>query len=211
MTQTLNIPQGETIERVLVDQPELDWHIVQQAHSVLRLHLVSFTSAKHTIWVEQQGEGCQTEIYGLTFVRNNETCALNTRVHHNIGGGTSKQVVKFILGGESKGEFFGELKIAPDAQQTAAQQTNRNILLSDKATMRTRPQLEIYADDVKASHGATTGQLDESALFYMQQRGLSPEQGRQMLLQAFMADIIDAITDEAQRTSLVNAIDTLLS
>lgn len=202
------IPAGETYERVVTDAAHIDWHIVQEAHSTLRLHLINFTNAEQTIWVEQQGEGCITEIYGLTLAKDDEQIRLKTRIHHNIGGGRSFQLVKFVLGGKAKGEFTGELKIAPDAQQTEAQQTNRNILLSENATMQTRPQLEIYADDVKAGHGATTGQLDESALFYMQQRGLSADQGRQMLLQAFMADVIDSITDEKIRTHALEMLES---
>ena len=84
-----------------------------------------------------------------------------TKVTHAVGGGRSEQLVKYVLDGQSKGRFVGELKIAPDAQEVEAHQTNRNILLSEEAEMRTQPQLEIYADDVKATHGASTGQLDE--------------------------------------------------
>ena len=110
-----------------------------------------------------------------------------------------KQFIKFVLDDQAQGSFQGELKILPDAQKVSAIQTNRNLLLSEQATMRTQPQLEIYADDVKASHGATTGQLDESALFYMQQRGIDPATGRKMLINAFMQDIIDQISDEQLR------------
>ena len=130
-----------------------------------------------------------------------------THVHHNVGGGESKQLIKFVLDENAKGEFFGELKIAPNAQKTEAHQTNRNLLLSDTAVMRTRPQLEIYADDVKATHGASTGQLDESALFYMQQRCLSEQTARRLLIGAFMKDVLETISDDAQREQLVQAID----
>ena len=126
-----------------------------------------------------------------------------------MGGGSSNQLIKFVLDDNSRGRFIGDLKIAPDAQQTEAHQTNRNLLLSDTAEMRTQPQLEIYADDVKATHGASTGQLDESALFYMQQRGIDKQKARQLLVNAFMKDVIEAISDQysAIREQLLNAID----
>lgn len=203
------IHAGETVEQVVVDTALLDVRYVQEAGSTLRLHVLSFSSASNTIEVEHVGEGCRTEIYALAYIGGKDCVRTHTHVHHNIGNGSSEQIVKFVLRDQAEGEFFGELKIAQDAQHTEALQTNRNLLLSEQATMRTRPQLEIYADDVKASHGATTGQLDESALFYMQQRGLSPEQGRQLLLQAFMADIINTISDEAQRDALMQKIELL--
>lgn len=197
------------MEQVVVDAASLAIRFRQEANSTLRLHVLSFVSSEQTIEVEHLGEGCRTEIYTLAYVGGAERVRTHTRVHHIKGGGSSKQLVKFVLRDEARGEFLGELKIAPDAQHTEALQTNRNLLLSESAVMRTRPQLEIYADDVKASHGATTGQLDESALFYMQQRGLSPEQGRRLLLQAFMADVIDTITDEAQRDRLLQKIESI--
>ena len=121
-------------------------------------------------------------------------------MHHDIGDGVSRQLIKFVLDDAAKGEFLGELVIRQDAQRVDAQQTNRNLLLSKTATMRTRPQLEIYADDVKASHGATTGQLDESALFYMQQRCIAPDEARKMLLRAFIMDIVEKVPEEGLST-----------
>ena len=114
-----------------------------------------------------------------------------------------------MLADNARGRFIGDLKIAQDAQETEAHQTNRNLLLSETAEMRTQPQLEIYADDVKATHGASTGQLDESALFYMQQRGIDKQKARQLLVNAFMKDVIEVISDQYSdvREQLLNAID----
>ena len=134
---------------------------------------------------------------------------MTTNVQHLVGGGSSKQLIKFVLDDASQGEFYGQLRIAPDAQKTEAHQTNRNLLLSDKALMRTRPQLEIYADDVKATHGATTGQLDESALFYMQQRCLDEATARRLLIAAFMKDVLETISDEALRERLMTAVEPI--
>ena len=88
------------------------------------------------------------------------------------------------------GEFRGLVYVAPDAQRTAARQTSRNVVLGDEARITTRPQLEIYADDVKCSHGATVGQMDEDALLYMRQRGLSEAQARALLMEGFVADVV---------------------
>jgi Fe-S cluster assembly protein SufD len=118
--------------------------------------------------------------------------------------------VKFVLDDKSKGTFKGELIIQPDAQQTEAYQTNRNILLSPQAEMLIEPQLEIYADDVKASHGATTGQLDESALFYMQQRCIDRETASKLLLQAFFDEVVSTLPNEEYREQILQQIQEIL-
>lgn len=206
---TLNLNKGEHRELVFVNETSLDLHCYQAENSSLRLFVINFTSAQNVLHIDHQANGCNTEIYHLALLRGKDSVIMHTRMHHEIGKGTSRQVVKFVLDDEAQGTFRGELRIHKDAQQVDAQQNNRNLLLSSKATMRTQPQLEIYADDVKASHGASTGQLDESALFYMQQRGISAEQGRKMLLRAFVADIIEQISDENQRNELMRTIDSI--
>lgn len=199
--------KGEIFEHVWVDEPELNLHIVQEAGSRVKIHLVHFRSAANTITIEQVGEGCETQIYALAFLHGEDQVTTETHVTHAVGGGTSKQLVKFVLDDQARGRFIGELKIAPDAQQTEAHQTNRNLLLSEQAEMRTQPQLEIYANDVKATHGASTGQLDESALFYMQQRGIGKNKARQLLVSAFMKDVLETISDEALREQLIAKIE----
>ncbi|MBQ2608375.1 MAG: SufD family Fe-S cluster assembly protein, partial [Paludibacteraceae bacterium] len=142
--------------------------------------------------------------------RGEDKVETETHVRHSVGGGESKQLVKFVLADQAQGAFYGELQIAKDAQKTKTEQVNRNLLLSREAQMRTRPQLEIYADDVQASHGATTGQLDESALFYMQQRGISRDVAYRMLVVAFLKDVLDTLSDERQREELMDAIDRVV-
>lgn len=208
--EQITIHKGESCERVFVDAPDLDVRFVQEEGSRLKLHLFSFRSANHHIVVEQVGTGCETEIYSLAFPAGEDKVCVHTNVRHMVGGGRSNQLLKFALPDHSVGDFYGELYIAQDAQQTEALQNNRNILLSDDAVMRTRPQLEIYADDVKASHGASTGQLDESALFYMQQRCIDAEKARKLLIGAFLKEITTTVTDEGQREELVNTIDSIL-
>ena len=209
----MRVSKGETYECVFINEP-VELQIEQEAGSKVKIHVIDMdmSSLRHDvkankITVEQLGEGCETEIYALAFLHGDEQVTTETHVTHAVGGGTSNQLIKFVLDDNARGRFIGDLKIAQDAQQTEAHQTNRNLLLSETAEMRTQPQLEIYADDVKATHGASTGQLDESALFYMQQRGISKEKARQLLVGAFMREVINSISDERVREELLNAID----
>ena len=199
----MKVSKGDIFERVFINE-EVHIQIDQEAGSHVKIHVIN---APFSITVNQLGEGCQTEIYGLEHLHGEEFVTADTHVTHAVGGGTSVQLIKFVLDDNSRGRFIGDLKIAPDAQQTEAHQTNRNLLLSDSAEMRTQPQLEIYADDVKATHGASTGQLDESALFYMQQRGIDKQKARQLLVNAFIKEVINTISDDALREQLLNTID----
>ena len=199
----MKVCKGETYERVFVNEA-VNLCIEQEAGSHVKIHVIN---APFSITVNQLEEGCTTEIYGLEHLHGEEDVKAETHVTHAVGGGTSNQLIKFVLDDNSRGRFIGDLKIAPDAQQTDAHQTNRNLLLSETAEMRTQPQLEIYADDVKATHGASTGQLDESALFYMQQRGIDKQKARQLLVGAFMKEVLETISDEALREQLLNSID----
>ena len=197
--------KGDIFERVFVDE-SVNLHIVQEAGSRVKIHLINFSSATNTITIEQAGEECETEIYGLAYLHGEEKVSVETHVTHAVGGGKSNQLIKFVLDDASRGRFVGDLKIAPDAQGVETHQTNRNLLLSETAEMRTQPQLEIYADDVKASHGASTGQLDESALFYMQQRGIEKNKARQLLVNAFMKEVLETIGDEKIKTNCLTFI-----
>ena len=216
----LTIHSGETFEQVFLNEPSVDLHIVQEAGSHVKIHILNVQSddvqctmeAVNRVTVEQQGEGCSTEIYALAYLNGQQQVTTETRVTHAVGGGTSDQLIKFVLDEESKGRFVGELKIEQDAQKVEAHQTNRNILLSETAEMRTQPQLEIYADDVKATHGASTGQLDDTALFYMQQRGIGAQKARQLLVGAFIKDVLVTIgeNNNALRERLLNAVDGII-
>ncbi|MCQ2340997.1 MAG: SufD family Fe-S cluster assembly protein [Paludibacteraceae bacterium] len=211
----LNLNKGEHKELVYINSSQVDIHVQQHADSVLRVVVINLPQApdgeiNHTIHIDHVEAGCHTEIYALAFIKDKEQVRIHTRMHHDVGEGESKQVVKFVLADQAQGAFLGELKIQPNAQQVSAEQTNRNLLLSDEAIMRTQPQLEIYADDVKASHGASSGQLDESALFYMQQRGIDAATGRRMLVAAFMKDIVEQVSDAEQREQLLQTIDSVV-
>lgn len=214
--QHITLSAGETRELIFINEPNMNWHIVQEANSSLRIHVIYLSENetnvqwRSTLSVEQNAPSCRTEIYAMGLLHESQQAHLLTRVHHNIGGGYSSQVLKFVLDDQAKGSFRGELKIQPNAQQTEAYQTNRNILLSRQAEMITEPQLEIYADDVKASHGATTGQLDKSALFYMQQRCIDRDAAAKLLLCAFFDEVITTLSDTQLQEELVEKINRIL-
>lgn len=216
MLNKITLSPGEKRELVFINDANMDWHVVQEAGSVLRVHVLYLSrDEKDVQWhssltVEQNGEGCRSEIFGMGLLHDSQQAHVRTRVIHNIGGGYSSQTIKFVLDDQAKGSFCGELKIQPDAQKTEAYQTNRNILLSREADMLTEPQLEIYADDVKASHGATTGQLDEAALFYMQQRCIDRETASKLLLQAFFEEVVGTLSDERVQEEIMQQIQDIL-
>lgn len=198
--QDLRLIRGEHKHLVIASLSDetAQWQITQEADSVLTVHLFCLekdadTACNVLLDINQVGEHAETYIYGLGLLTGKQQIKVRTHVKHSVPNGKSEQLLKFAVKDQARGEFVGELIVAPNAQHTDARQTNRNVLLSPTATMHTQPQLEIYADEVKCSHGATTGQIDESALFYMQQRGISPDEARRLLLTAFFHDVVSTL------------------
>ena len=157
---------------------------------------------RNCIEVSLEGKGAETRINGLAIGDKEQHIDNRTLVDHKVPHCTSNELYKYILDEQSTGVFAGKMLIRPDAQQTVSEQTNRNLCLTSCAHMYAQPQLEIYADDVKCSHGSTVGQLDESALFYMQQRGIPADEARHLLMYAFAGEVIDSIGIEALRDRL---------
>jgi Fe-S cluster assembly protein SufD len=156
-------------------------------------------------------QNCEANLYGLYMPTGKTHIDNHSLVDHAKPHSYSNELYKGILDGKSTGVFNGKIFVRQDAQKTNAFQSNRNILLSKEASMNTKPQLEIFADDVKCSHGATTGQLDEDMLFYLRARGISLEKARALLMHAFAADIVNQIKIEAIRHYIENAITSRLS
>ena len=152
---------------------------------------------RNNIEIDLDGEHCETLMCGIALADKNQQIDNFTSVIHNKPNSHSTELFKYVLDDSAKGGFTGKLYVAKDAQKTQAYQTNRNILLKASAKMRTKPQLEIYADDVKCSHGATIGQLDDKAMFYMRQRGIPENEARLLLMYAFTADVIENIRIDA--------------
>jgi Fe-S cluster assembly protein SufD len=150
------------------------------------------------------GEGCEATVNGFYLLHNDQHVDNHTLIEHAKPNCSSHELYKGVLASKSQGIFRGKILVHQIAQKTDAYQQNQNLLLSDQAEANSKPQLEIYADDVKCSHGATIGQLDETAMFYMKSRGISPEHARQLLIQAFGGDVIDRVVVESLREDLHN-------
>lgn len=157
------------------------------------------------------GEGCESHMYGLYLLDNDTLADNHTVADHRKPNSFSNELYKGVMNGNSRGIFNGKIYVRPNAQKTNAFQANRNIILTDKATVNTKPQLEIWADDVKCSHGCTTGQMDEEALFYFQARGIDKESARAMLLYAFAEEVLDQVKLDAVKAYLDNAIGERLN
>lgn len=143
------------------------------------------------------GADCESNLHGLYFANGTERVDVNMTVNHLVPDCRSSELVKGVVSGEAVGAFTGKVYVAPDAQRTEAFQQSRNIQLSETAKVYTEPQLEIYADDVKCSHGATVGQMDEEAVYYMRQRGLSEADAKRLQLFGFVNDVISKCSGDA--------------
>ena len=152
--------------------------------------------------VKLAGEGAEANIYGAYVCGGDERVKISVDMHHDLPHCNSRQLFKGIAGGKSRVDFYGKIIVAQDAQRTEAYQENHNILLSDGAKVDTKPQLEIYADDVKCSHGATIGRLNEEEQFYMRSRGISLEDAKVLQMISFIAPVLENVQDEAQREAL---------
>lgn len=157
---------------------------------------------RNYVEISLEGEGATTHINGLAIGDKEQHIDNRTIIDHKVPHCTSNELYKYILDEQSTGIFAGKMLIRPDAQHTISEQTNRNLCLTSCARMYAQPQLEIYADDVKCSHGSTVGQLDANALFYMQQRGIPADEARHLLMYAFAGEVIDNIHLEALRDRL---------
>ena len=155
--------------------------------------------SRNNIRTKLAGEGLECVLNGLYLTRGEQLADHHMIVEHAQPHCASHEYFNGILDDKSKGVFHGRILVRPIAQKTDAKQTNKNLLLSDDATADTKPQLEIYADDVKCTHGATIGQLNEESIFYLRTRGIGPETARRMLIHAFAGEIIERIECEAAR------------
>lgn len=187
------------------------------AHQQKKSHFDTNTITLNGDWIRNNlnivpdAEYCESHLNGLFITRDTQHIDNHTLVDHRKPNCQSNQIYKGILDGKSTGVFNGKIFVKPDAQKTNAYQSSKNILLSDDATINTKPQLEIYADDVKCSHGSTTGQLNEDALFYLRSRGLSEDSARNLLLFAFAGDVIEKIQIEPLKIYLEELVSKRLA
>ena len=190
LCRQIEVPAGESRDMILLVYPGVSTDIALN--------------------VELQGEGAQANIYGAYVCGADERVKIAVDMHHKVPHCNSRQLFKGIAGGKSRVDFYGKIIVAQDAQRTEAYQENHNILLSDDAKVDTKPQLEIYADDVKCSHGATIGRLNEEEQFYMRSRGITLEDARVLQMISFLAPVLEAIPDEAQREEIALQLESAI-
>ena len=190
LNRSFEVPSGEKAEMVLLVLPGVSCDVR------LDIRLV--------------GEGAEANVYGAYVCGADERVKIAVDMHHDVPHCNSRQLFKGIAGGASKVDFYGKIIVAQDAQRTEAYQENHNILLSDDAMVDTKPQLEIYADDVKCSHGATIGRLNEEEQFYMRSRGISLDDAKVLQMISFITPVLETITDTTQREEIAMQLETAI-
>ena len=183
--------------------------VYQEANSNFTINTATFNGAlvRNNLNIEVDASNCETNLNGLYLGKNKDHIDNHTVVDHKKPHCNSNEVYKGILDDESTGVFNGKVFVRQDAQITNAFQQNNNILLTDNATVNSKPELEIYADDVKCSHGSTTGQIDEEAIFYLQSRGISKKGALKLMINAFAKDALERISIEALQAYIDNKIE----
>jgi Fe-S cluster assembly protein SufD len=216
-------------EVVLAENAALDHYVLQQ-ESTAAFHFLTlavhqnrhstFTShslttggalARSEIHCELAGEGATCTLRGVGAAAGRQHRDTQTQIDHAKTHGASQQLYKGILGGHAQGVFNGKILVRQDAQKTDARQTNNNLLLSEDAVIHTKPQLEIFADDVKCAHGATVGRLDEEAVFYLRSRGIGLESAHSLMTYAFGSETINLVTNEVIRDRLAELLAQWIS
>jgi Fe-S cluster assembly protein SufD len=208
------LEEAAQVEHCKIQEESLGtYHIATtQAHQARNsrslLHSISIGGglARNNINIVLDGERSESTLNGLYLGRDSQLVDHHTSIYHNKPNCPSHEYYHGILDGRSHGVFNGKIFVRPEAQKTDAKQTNRNLLLSNDATVDTKPQLEIFADDVKCTHGATIGQLDQESIFYLRARGIGLETARKMLLHAFASEIVNRISIEPLRQELDNRL-----
>ncbi len=213
------LKEGARLEHYRVqNESDRAFHIATTAAELGRASSYDVTSinlgaqlARHDVSVVLDHEGAECWVDGLYVVGPNQHSDTHSVIDHKEPHCNSHQLYKGILDGNGRAVFNGKIFVREGAQKTDAMQTNKNLLLSPQARVDTKPQLEIYADDVKCAHGAAVGQIDEEELFYLQARGLNPELGRSLLTYGFAEEVIGKIKIESIRSQLDEAVMSHLS
>ncbi len=187
-------------------------HIQQKDKSVFTTSTFSLSGeiVRNNLNFELDGEHIESNMYGLYLINGKTHVDNHTVADHKKPNCLSNELYKGVIDDSARGVFNGKIFVRQDAQKTNAFQSNKNLLLSDNATINTKPQLEIWADDVSCSHGCTSGQLDKEALFYMKSRGIGDKQAKALLLQAFAEEVVSYISNESIRDYINNIIENRL-
>mgnify|MGYP005846533669 CR=1 FL=1 len=216
-------------EIVLEENAKLEWTKIQsensesihvsteeaymQANSTFILNTYTFNGGmvRNNVNVTIDASNCEANLNGLYILDGKQHVDNHTKIAHKKAHSNSNELYKGIMDDASTAVFNGKVHVFKDAQKTNAFQSNKNILLSDNATINTKPELEIYADDVKCSHGSTTGQFDEDAVFYLRARGIGEQSARALLVEAFANDVTEFLSLEALKNHVLTLINKKLS
>jgi Fe-S cluster assembly protein SufD len=192
----------DRIYRVGIEEVPKRLTLNEQEHLRLTFIVMPGVSAEIPFEINIGKAGVNLEIYGLYLSPHSEQVKFDFTVRHLVGGSHSRQVFRGIVGGSARAEFDGLVYVAKDAQKTEAYQENHSILLSEGAVAESHPQLEIYADDVKCSHGATTGYLNPDELFYLRSRGIPEVEARKMQMISFVSPVISHLPEDVKEQIL---------
>ena len=198
MTEVIMVQDGQLMRRIEVQAGQ---------RTDMVLLVMPGVSCDVKLDVRLSGEGAEANVYGAYVCGGEEKMKIAVDMYHDVPHCNSRQLCKGIAGGTSRVDFYGKIIVAQDAQRTEAYQENHNILLTDGAKVDTKPQLEIYADDVKCSHGATIGRLNEEEQFYMRSRGISLEDAKVLQMISFIAPVLEIIKDESEREQLAMSFE----
>ena len=198
MTEVIIVQEGQLVRSVEVQRDQ---------RTDMVLLVMPGVSCDIRLDLRLSGEGAEANVYGAYVCGGEEKVKISVDMHHDVPHCNSRQLFKGIAGGASKVDFYGKIIVAKDAQRTEAYQENHNLLLSDGAKVDTKPQLEIYADDVKCSHGATIGRLNEEEQFYMRSRGITLEDAKVLQMISFIAPVLENIPDAEQREKIAGEFE----
>lgn len=174
-------------------------HISQAKNSNFKINTITLNGGlvRNDLFIDVKGQNVETYLNGTYVLKGNQHVDNHTTVDHLFANCESNELYKGVVDEKATAVFNGKVFVRPDAQKINAYQSNGNVLLSDSASVNSKPELEIYADDVKCSHGSTTGQLDEEAIFYLRARGISEKSAKALMVTAFIGDVIDKIDNES--------------
>lgn len=211
VTKNIHIEAGKK-ETIVLEDPVLSVEVTLKKNASVTIYDIEIDQGdtdRH-ITVSLEGENSETHILGLHVLSGKMKSSSNIEVRHMVGNCESTQTYRAILDDNARSNFEGKIYVAEGADGTNAQQESKNLLLSDTATITALPSLEIYAEDVKCNHGATSGQLDPEALFYMRARGIGAEEAKKLLTYAFASEIIQQVELAPLREKLENFLSKRL-
>ncbi len=213
------VGEGAALARVaLVEEAADAVHIGEVAATLgARSKLDAFAlllgggTVRHEANVKLAGDDGECRIGGAFVVSDRDEANIVTAIDHAAAGGTTSELIKGVAAGQGHGAFQGRIVVREGAQQTDARQTSRNLILGRRASIDTKPELEILADDVKCAHGASVGELDDAALFYLRARGIPPKEARRILVEGFLREPVEAVADQAIREHLLGRLSARLA